>query len=192
VGAERFKLASLAVAGCVGLLLQVTQSEDPRPPLAYYSVLSALAVTIGVPLLLVRVPGSRIMMFASSTAVLVSALVFWALIAPSNGMGNTGAAIGATLVLHLALPGLVVLCAPLLRSPLTNSRMSAILASLTPPLVYLVGLIGFGLAHQPPPYDFLRPAQVGWLAVLGASVGIAALHCVTGWILARGAPTPLG
>lgn len=179
---SRGRLLGLSLLGVAGVLLQCIQTEDPRPALAYYTVISALVLAAASALSGAGVPGMRGPLVAGSAAVVVSAVVFWTAIAPVNGLGQTWAALAATFTLHTVLPGWL----------LVNRRVIGVCRRPGPwgvvevealPFAYLVGLLVARSESHPPPYVFLDPSQVGWVLVSLSVVGLAVIHLVAARLL---------
>ncbi|HUO37167.1 MAG TPA: hypothetical protein VMU34_04655 [Mycobacterium sp.] len=166
---------------------QFIQQTDPRFPLVYFTIWSALlagltaAATLWRPNWAWLVP-ARV---ATTVGVLVSAVIFAAVIAPATPTGtwfqpwDDGLVRAANVLAHGVAPVFVVvdLCT---RRPWR--RLSGWLAAAYAwPLTYLAAssaLVMFGVG---PVYPFLSPSQCGWSTVL---MTIAALIVLVGVLTA--------
>ncbi|GAQ59884.1 Pr6Pr family membrane protein [Streptomyces scabiei] len=188
-------LAALTLTA--GVVCQFLQRTDATPPLMYFTVDSAvLAATVRTwrP---ARGPGGGVwperIRDAATVGVVLSALVYCTVIAPSSPSGTWfGAhddvwARAATVLLHAVAPVWVV--AEFLTRPYTPAPTlrQAVLLTCWPALYLVVvgGLAGAGAATMP--YDFLRPSQLGRPAVAVAVVVlyVLALGLASALLMAR-------
>ncbi|MFE7762544.1 Pr6Pr family membrane protein [Streptomyces sp. NPDC057438] len=180
------RLGGLAAATLTaGVICQFLQRADPKPPLLYFTVDSAVLAAAVQTWRLARGPGDGVwgerIRGAAAVGVVLSALVYCTVIAPSSPSGtwfgahdDVGAR-AATVLLHAVAPVWVV--AEFLTGPyaLAPSRREAVLLTCWPALYLVVvgGLSGAGAATMP--YDFLRPSQIGAPAV---AVAVALLYAL--------------
>lgn len=167
-----------AAVGLLGVLLQFAQGEDPRFPLAYFTVLSALLIVITPVLAVVQLSSLGELMWRSGVAgIVVSGAVYWPLLAPFSGVGSQPATVGANLVLHAILPLVAVLSASGRHLPGRRTSRSEVLAALWFPGTYFVAvLVGQRVFQQQAPYSFLDVSQSGWSLVAASFVIIGLLY----------------
>jgi hypothetical protein len=178
--------AAPASVALLGILLQFTQSEDPRFPLAYFTVLSALLVAATPVLAVAGLSRCAELAWRSGAAgALVAGAVYWLLLAPTAGVGSQWETVSANVVLHAILPLATVLSASRRHLPARASR-SEVLATLWFPGAYLVAvLVGQTLLQQRAPYDFIDVARSGWWVVAASSVIIGLLYLSAALLLLR-------
>lgn len=176
---------TILLTEAVAVLSQFVQNTDPRSPLVYFTVLSGvLAGLVAAVETTTRhrgdwLDGARV---TAAIGVVVSAIIFAALIAPSTPTGtwfqpwDDGWVRTATVLFHAVAPALVI-ADLVLRRPLL-SPMRWLLAAYSWPLTYLVSIAwtatAFGVKL---PYPFLSPSQMGWGTV---SIAIASLATLVG------------
>lgn len=154
----------------VAIGCQFIQRTDPRFPLVYFSVGSAMlaALAAGLTLGLPRWRHLAALRLTAAVGVIVSAVVFAAVIAPATPTGSW-----IQPHMHGVAPPLVALDWALRRRPFTLRRH--IVLGFGWPLAYLSGIACAAVAEVALPYPFLSPAQMGWLAVLGSVAALAVL-----------------
>ncbi|MCX2713646.1 hypothetical protein OOK62_16410 [Mycolicibacterium sp. J2] len=127
----------------------------------------------------------------SAVGVVVSAIIFAAVIAPASPTGtwfqpwDDGWVRTATVLFHAVAPVLVIadLC---LRRP-QLSRGQWMLAAYCWPLTYLVGLaVAATVGDVTIPYPFLSPGHMGWGIVVIAIASLAGIFGVVGGVLYYG------
>jgi len=174
---------TILLTEAVAVLSQFVQNTDPRSPLVYFTVLSGvLAGLVAVVETATRhrgawLDGARV---TTTIGVVVSAIIFSALIAPSTPTGTWFQPWDdvwvrtATVLFHGVAPALVIADLVLRRPPLSPMRW--LLAAYSWPLTYLASIAlatkAFGVKL---PYPFLSPSQMGWGTVSIAITSLAAL-----------------
>ncbi|MGV0914414.1 Pr6Pr family membrane protein [Mycobacterium syngnathidarum] len=185
---SRWLALTIALTEAIAVVCQFIQQTDPRFPLVYFTVLSGALAGV-VASTEVVAPRQRFVIDAgrvtTAVGVVVSAIVFAALIAPASPTGTWFQPWDdlwvrvATVLFHAVAPVLVITDL-LLRPPL--SRVKWILAAYSWPLTYLafvaVAATAFSL-HIP--YPFLSPGQMGWGIV---SLAIGSLTLLVGIVAA--------
>jgi len=160
-----------AAASIGGLAAQSIQTEDPRPPIVYFTVWSAVLVAASSSVLASR-PSELFAEVnrAAQPGALLSGLVFWTVLAPTNGIGHQAATMVANLALHAVLPIAVVIriltVAPV--RPSTARRW----VTLWFPAAYLGGVLAAEARGMRAPYTFLEPdwpALPVWAVTIGAT-----------------------
>lgn len=185
-------LAALIVVNqTVGVACQFVQHTDPRFPLAYFTVDSAVLAGIAAALALLvgEFRGAWQLRLAAAVGVCVSGLVFATLIAPATPTGtwfqphDDWFVRTANLLLHGVAPVLVV-ADYVARAETTSVRRSVGWAYVWP-LTYLFGLLAIAAVFGGDviPYPFLRPSVVGWSTATAAVFALIALVAVVGAIL---------
>lgn len=182
---------SIVVTQAVAVTCQFTQTTDPRFPLLYFTVDSAILAGAVAALTLLGMHGRCAMhtRLTATVGVLVSALVFAAVIAPATETGSWFQPHDdlpvrtATVLMHGVAPVLVTLDYVLRRN--THSIRSAVLWSYPWPLAYIGGVIVLALIFGPDmiPYPFLQPASVGWPTLAAAIAVLTVLVGLLGAIL---------
>lgn len=184
--------ALILINQAVGVTCQFMQSTDPRFPLLYFTVDSA--VLAGIAALLTLLTGGRRggwrLRLAAAVGVCVSALVFATVIVPATPTGtwfqphDDWAVRTANMLLHGVAPVLVV-ADYAARAEMPSVRRSLVW-SYAWPLGYLAGLMILAalFGGDVIPYPFLQPAVAGWPTVAGAVVALVALVALLGVILA--------
>lgn len=177
------RLRQLTVAAlATGVICQFVQRTDPRFPLVYYTVDSAILAT--AVLLALQSPwtatAARIH-GAAVTGVVFSALIYATVIAPTSPTGGWFAphddpwVRAATVLLHGIAP-LLVVADYLGVQPPSSSTLKAAISSLWWPISYLtvMSLLAWsGLVQMP--YPFLSPSASGPVLVVCAIVGLATI-----------------
>lgn len=181
----------IVVNQTVGIACQFVQYTDPRFPLAYFTVDSAVLAGVAALLALLVGPfrGAWQLRLAAAVGVCVSAVVFAAVIAPATETGtwfqphDDWFVRTANLLLHGTGPVLVV-ADYVARAERTSVRRSVSWAFVWP-LTYLAGLLAFVavVGGDVIPYPFLRPSVVGWPTTVGAVIALIVLVAVIGAIL---------
>ncbi len=175
----RLATVILLVNQACAVVCQFMQHTDPRFPLWYFTVDSAILAGLGAAADL-TVPGARWvppLRHTAAAGVVVSAVIFAAVIAPSSpsGMwfqGHDDLPVRvATVLFHAIAPLLVIVCY-LLRPTGLRGRAAVRYAFLWP-LAYAAALYIVVAARGPAviPYPFLAPGQVGW-GIVGLAVGV--------------------
>jgi hypothetical protein len=186
--AAKLSAAVILTNQAVALTCQFVQHTDSTFPLLYFTVDSALlaALTAGMTLM---GPRRWILLndfrVASTVGVLLSALIFAAVIAPATPTGtwiqphDDGWVRTATILMHGVAPVLVTI--DLLLRPLHGGLRRYLASGLGWPVLYLAALsllTAVGWAHIP--YPFLQPSRAGWTSAFGAAlVLIAAVVAIT-------------
>lgn len=177
IRAGRPTAAAVLFVEIAAVSCQFIQHTDQRFPLLYFTVDSALLAAAAAATALIR-PHYRHLAALQSTsavAVVLSALIFASVIAPSAPTGtwiqphDDYWARTATVLMHGVAPVLVCIAAPRLR--LHRWLRYAYLW----PVTYLAALttvVALGWAEIP--YPFLRPSLIGWGPV-GAVIAALAL-----------------
>jgi hypothetical protein len=175
-----------------GISCQFIQRTDPRFPLVYFTVDSALLAALAAGLTLCLTATGRhltSLRLCAAVAVIVSGVVFTAVIAPATPTGtwiqpsDDCWVRAATILMHGVAPPLVALDWALRGWPLTLWRH--VLLGAGWPLAYLCGIAGVVALGIRPTYQFLSPAQMGWLGVLGSVAALAILFMAASALLAR-------
>lgn len=185
----RLVTAVLLVNQVCAVLCQFLQHTDPRFPLWYFTVDSAILAGLGAAADL-AVPRARwvpALRHTAAVGVVVSAVIFAAVIAPASPsgtwfQGHDDLAVRVATVLFHAMAPLLVIACYLLRP--TGLRGRAAARQAFPwPLAYAVGLCIMVAIRGPGviPYPFLAPGQVGW-GIVGLAVGV-----LVGLVAATGA-----
>lgn len=174
-----------------GVVFQFLQQTDPVFPLLYFTVCSALLDAVVLSRLWWRPSAEHTgVEIAAVAGVLLSALVYATVIAPSSPSGtwfNAGDDLLvriATVLLHGVAPVLVTV-EYLTRGPRPAVRHAFVL--LWWPMAYLVvvgALDALGLGKVP--YPFLRPAESGGLAVIAAVLVLGLVQVLLGLVLVAG------
>lgn len=170
---QRLSFVAIAILGATGVALQFIQTEDPRFPLWYFTVDSAIASSV---LALVQSIRGRATAGAVTTsffsASLVSGVVFWAAIFPVNRLGEEPAVIAANLFLHVALP--VALLAAQRGTRLFPPHGSVLICLIWPALYFVITWVTAFRGVGQIPYAFMDYNEVGLplpllaVAVVGA------------------------
>ncbi|WP_006246341.1 Pr6Pr family membrane protein [Mycolicibacterium tusciae] len=182
---------SIVVIQVVAVICQFTQGTDPRFPLLYFTVDSAVLSAVVALFSLLGWQGERVMRarLTAVVGVLVSAMVFAAVIVPATETGtwfqphDDLPVRTATVLMHAVAPILVTLDYVLRRN--MHSIRIAVLWAYSWPLAYIGGLnvLALILGSDMIPYPFLQPAAVGWPTVAGAVAVLAVLVGLLGAIL---------
>jgi hypothetical protein len=190
--------AVLLTNQAVAVVCQFLQHTDPRFPLWYFTVDSAIlaGAAATADLATPRARWVRLLRHTAAVGVVVSAVIFAAVIAPATDSGTWIQLQDDTLVrvstvlFHAVAPVLVVACY-LLRPTGLRGR-AAVGRAFVWPVMYLAGLCALvGLCGQAViPYPFLAPAQMGWCVVGLAAGALTVLIAVVG--VALGAVGQLG
>lgn len=187
-GAVRLAAIALLINQLIAVTCQFLQHTDPRFPLWYFTVDSAILAGV-VAAIDVVVPHARWIAALRHTAavgVVVSAVIFATVIAPATPTGtwfqphDDSLVRTATVLLHGVAPLLVVACCLLQPKPIHGR--AAVGWAFAWPVTYLVGLCLMVGLHGPAviPYPFLAPGQVGWGTVALATAALVALIAATG------------
>jgi hypothetical protein len=185
---------AIAASEAAAVLCQFVQNTDPRFPLIYFTVLSGMLAGVLAAANTVTchptVHGDALRV-TSTVGVVVSAIIFAALIAPASPTGtwfqpwDDKWVRTATVLFHAVAPVLVIadLCP---RRP-RLSRGHWMLAAYSWPLTYLVGLAVVATVWGVTiPYPFLSPGQMGWGIVVIAIASLAGIIGVIGALLYYG------
>ncbi|WP_370500196.1 Pr6Pr family membrane protein [Mycolicibacterium sp. jd] len=208
----RTALSMLIIAiQTIAVVCQFMQRTDPRFPLLYFTVDSAILAGAVSALSVAGFKSewlSRLRLTAA-VGVLISAIVFATLIAPASETGtwfqphDDVAVRVATALMHGVAPIMVTVDAVLRVD--TQSIRSTLSWSYLWPLVYMAGLALLAGVVGPDviPYPFLRPRVVGWptavvclvvllglVAALGFSLGL--INRAVGRRLGSNATSPTG
>lgn len=173
----------------VGVACQFIQSTDPRFPLVYFTIDSAVLAGVAAALTLRGATGAWVqrLRLAAVVGVGLSAIFFAAVIAPATPTGtwfqphDDFMVRTATLLLHGVAPVLVT-AEYVLRPPRLSLRDS-VAWSYPWPLLYLagIGVLAAVGGAETIPYPFLRPAVTGWPTTVVAYMGLVAVLGLLGW-----------
>ncbi|EHB48693.1 hypothetical protein MycrhDRAFT_5534 [Mycolicibacterium rhodesiae JS60] len=170
--------AAVLVTETVAVTCQFVQHTDPRFPLLYFTVDSAVLAAVTAAITLTRpqfryLPALRV---TSAVAVVVSALIFATVIAPATPTGtwiqphDDNWVATATILMHGVAPLLVSIALPSLPLPM-YLRYGYLW-----PVVYLAALVVVAtLGSVPMPYPFLAPSQIGCPGAIASAVALAAI-----------------
>jgi hypothetical protein len=175
----------MVVNQTVAVVCQFVQSTDPRFLLLYFTVDSAILAGLVAVLTLAGRHGTWMwrLRLASVVGVVLSALVFAAVIAPATPTGtwfqphDDMVVRVATVLMHGVAP-IVVTVDYLMRAD-RRAVGASVLWSYPWPLLYLGALAALAAVVGPDviPYPFLQPGASGWVAVVAAmavlTVGVA-------------------
>lgn len=184
--------AAIVVNQAIGVFCQFLQYTDRTFPLLYFTIDSAIFAGVVAVVALIRptcllLPQLRT---ASAVGVLLSSLIFTAVIAPASSTGTWIQPYDdywvrtATVLLHGVAPALVIIDLVVKDAGRATTAASVIAWSYLWPMAYLVclvALVSTGLATIP--YPFLNPAQLGWRTTLGSLAGLCALILIIAWAL---------
>jgi hypothetical protein len=184
-------LAALIVVNqTVGVVCQFVQGTDPRFPLLYFSVDSAILAGGAAALTLCGRDGRWcwLIRLAAVVGVAMSAIIFVAVIVPATQTGtwfqphDDLPVRTATLLIHGVAPVLVV--AEYVLWPNRLSVRESVLWSYSWPLAYLAGIAALvaAVGTDAMPYPFLRPAVSGWPTALAAYAALMGLVGLLGWL----------
>lgn len=177
---------AVLVVETTALTCQFAQHTDPRFPLVYFSVDSAVlaAVAAAAALLGFRWRYLPALWVAAAVGVTVSGVVFAAVIAPASPTGtwlqphDDYWVRTATILMHGLAPPLVITATTIGRTSL--AFVSSVAFSYPWPVTYLIVVVSLGSAGQMAvPYPFLQPEHLGWS---GVAIVIVALAALTGLI----------
>lgn len=181
----------------VGVACQFIQHTDPRLPLVYFTIDSAVLAGVAAALTLGGATGAWVqrLRLAAVVGVGLSAIVFASVIAPASPTGtwfqphDDLAVRTATLLLHGVAPVLVT--TEYVVRPTCLSGRDSVRWSYAWPLSYLLGIAVLAAVAGAAaiPYPFLRPAVSGWPTTVGAYVGLIAVVGLLGWIVGALADT---
>jgi hypothetical protein len=175
------RLFALAVL-TAGVVAQCVQRTDPVFPLWYFTIDSAILAAGVLAWEAVRGTVPHRLRGAAAVAVLFSALIYAAVIAPGGWFhtGDDGWSRVATVLLHGVAPLLVV--GDFLRRRYPGATLVAdAVVFLWWPLAYLgamAALIALGVATMP--YDFLKPSVVGTAGLVAVIAALAGLTVLLG------------
>lgn len=181
----------IVVTEAVAVLCQFIQHTDPRFPLVYFTVLSGVLAGLVAALEVTSRPcglygdGARL---TAAVGVVVSAIIFAALIAPASPTGtwfqpwdDVWVRI-ATVLFHGVGPILVVADLVLRRPRLTVAQW--FMTAYSWPVTYLLALAVAATTFDVTiPYPFLSPSEMGWSTVSIAITSLAAAICVVAALL---------
>lgn len=179
--------AVLLINQVCAVICQFIQHTDPRFPLWYFTVGSAILAGLAAAADLVAPPARwiRALRHTAAVGVVLSAVIFAAVIAPASPSGTWFQGHDdlpvrvATVLFHAVAPVLVLGCC-LLRPTGLRGRVAVAYAFVWP-VAYVVALCTMVAicGSDVIPYPFLAPGQVGWgivgLAVVTLTVLIAAI-----------------
>lgn len=174
--------AAIVLNQTIAVVCQFAQHTDPTFPLLYFTVDSAVFAGAVASVALARpdCPQLPSLRAGSTVAVMLSALIFAAVIAPASGAGTWIQPYDdywvrtATVLFHLIAPILVTI--DFVVHDIGDDRFAMLLTkAYIWPLGYLAALSGLRLLGAVDvPYPFLDPTKLGWWTVVGA-VGALAL-----------------
>ncbi|WP_157897596.1 Pr6Pr family membrane protein [Mycolicibacterium rutilum] len=169
----------------LGVACQFVQSTDPRFPLVYFTICSALLTGAAAAASLAwpeRAAVNRLRI-AGAVGVVLSALIFAVVIAPATPTGtwfqpwDDGWVRTATVLLHGVAPVLVV--AELLVRPPQRGLGTWMVSAYGWAALYLAAVsIAGATTRFTVPYPFLIPSESGWPNVVLALAAITALISV--------------
>ena len=175
----RLATAVLLLNQVCAVVCQFMQHTDPRFPLWYFTVDSAILAGLGAAadLAMPRARWVPALRHTAAVGVVVSAVIFTAVIAPASPTGtwfqghDDLAVRVATVLFHAVAPMLVIGCY-LLRPTGLRGR-AAVRYAFPWPLAYAAALYIMVVVRGPKviPYPFLAPGQVGW-GIVGLAVGV--------------------
>jgi hypothetical protein len=176
----------------VGVVCQLVQGTDPRLPLMYFTVDSAILAGAVAVLTLAGRDGTWMwrLRLAAVVGVVISALVFAVLIAPATPTGtwfqphDDVVVRVATVLMHGVAPVLVAV--DYLVRPHRHTIGTTVAWCYPWPLLYVggLGLLAIVSRQDMIPYPFLQPALVGWPTVAGALLALTAVVTLLGVALA--------
>lgn len=181
---ERLTTAFCFSAAALGVTLQFVQDEDPRFPLAYFTILAAILLSISI-LALWRSPGSAraaAALRAAQAGVLLSSFVYWGLIAPVNGVGSTLGTQLANVTLHGLLP-ITVFAYNFTVPERRTATLGQLAATLWFPMAYVAGSVLMQLSGHAAVYEFLDWRTQRGLTVAGI-LGMGVTYLALGAVLA--------
>lgn len=172
------------VSGFLGVLLHAIQRVDPTPTIAYFTVWVVALTAVAHLWCLVRPRSSAAVWLrnAATSSAIVSGLVYFLVIVPLGNLHVSDGAVVwlANFFLHASTPVLsTVVCTRARTEPQVSVRDS--LTWLSFPVAY--GIIVAVLATATsfvPPYDFLRPSQMGVAGVIASCFGALAIFVLVG------------
>lgn len=183
--------ALILVTQVVGVVCQFVQRTDPRFPLLYFTVDSAVLSAIAAALALGGWDGPWFtrLRVAATVGVVVSAIVFATVIAPATETGtwfqphDDLPVRTATLLMHGVAPVLVTV--DYLLRDIRLSVRATVLWSYPWPLGYLagMGLLAWLFGSDVMPYPFLRPSVSGDVTVVGAYLALIAAVGLVGLVI---------
>jgi hypothetical protein len=171
------------IAALTGIWLQAQQPDLKTPVLLLFSVISALLVTAAAIARPIKPPGYQVILRSGLAGILVSSLVYWLVVVPTQGLRTDEATIWANLSMHVAAPIVVIAGVRVghsLMKPLTGRQ---VLAMMIFPLAYVITLwTANALFAVPIPYFFLDPQQTapGFIAVI--CIAVAGFYVLIGRI----------
>lgn len=182
---EAYRRAGLFGSAAAGISLQVAQHEDPTPTFHYFTVWSAMALCVYGSGVVSRLrPVDALFRAAGSVGAVFSGLVYLIVIAPANGLGHEAHTIAANIVLHLALPTLVVVLH--VDHPEWWISPKARAGILALPAAYLAwSLSETAFLGTEPAYVFLDVRATGRLGVLAVVTGATVAYALAACLLAR-------
>lgn len=172
----------------VAVTCQFVQRTDPRFPLVYFTVDSALLAGLVAASTVLRLRWRGVLDYVRLTAavgVVLSAVIFGAVIAPATPTGtwiqphDDWWVRTATILMHGVAPVLVI--ADSLLRPVTGRWPRVIMATYSWPVCYLgvmTMVVVSGVVAMP--YPFLLPSQVGWGTTAAAVLLMSVLVAVVG------------
>ncbi len=186
----------MALAGAVGVVLQLQQRVDTTPTFAYLTV---WMVTIGAPAHAGAMASRGVVSTAPTTAttravawlcdattsgMVISGLVYFLAIVPAGNLKVSDGIVvwGANICLHAVSPSLAV-AVFVLRPRSQAPSLRVICSWLVMPLGYGIVLLAFAAHGATPPYEFLRPSEVGAIGVIGSCLGFVVVFVGVGLIL---------
>lgn len=192
--ARRSLSTAIVAIEFIATFCQFMQQTDPRFPFVYFTVSSGFFAGVVAAVELSRwsprgLPYCRV---SAAVGVILSALIFIAIIAPATPTGtwfqpwDDAWVRIATMLFHGLAPVLVL--ARLVVSPYLGRIRSWLAAAYAWPVLYLiVTALGSSLKHWRIPYPFLSPTQIGWHTVLFGIAAMTVLIAVTTALLYAGA-----
>lgn len=179
-----------ALALGVGVIAQFIQHTDPAPPLAYFTVWSAILGTLTLAAGAIRHHELPVTVRGAATVgCAISGIIFATVIAPATETGTWFQPWDdywvrtATVLMHGIGP--VLITADFIATPahVTRPWRQAALWC-TWPLVYIVSALGVqAVGGQPVPYPFLNPQQTPGALVVLASAFLMLLFLLIGRLL---------
>ena len=179
-GIDRAITVAVLLTETISVTCQFIQTTDPRFPLVYFTIDSAVLACAAAAILLVRPQFRHLLalLITSAVGVVTAALVFAIVIAPATPSGTWVQPHDdmwvrtANILMHGVAPLLV--CAGVPAAGLATYLRYAYHW----PLAYLVMISALTCRGVAIPYPFLSPAHNGWAGVLVAVAILAAVIAI--------------
>lgn len=171
------------VAALTGIWLQAQQSDLATPVPLLFSVLSAVLVTVATFARPLQPPGYQVILRSGVAGIVLSALAYWLVMVPTQGLRTDEPTMWANISMHLAAPLVVLLGIRAGQAALKSLSIRQVLAMMIFPIGYVITLWTANAAFAVPiPYFFLDPHQTppGVIAVI--CVAVAGFYIGVGMI----------